>query len=194
MWSHGLAVDPVTGRIVLAVGEVRAAPAAGEPRGIVRVGRSDDGGLTWVWSTVPAAEPVDGVRQTSFRPTVAIVRGAVVVGLHTIDDVAASRAWRTDATLGTAVAVSFDGGASFGAPRPVTESRWRASALEAAVNGPGLRDRIDVAADGRLVYVFADARGAAPMPSRLAGRRLVHAAVLEVIRPARPGPPRAIPT
>jgi hypothetical protein len=61
------------------------------------------------------------------------------------------------------------------------------------VNGPGLRDRIDVAADGRLVYVFADARRAAPMPSRAAGRRLVHAVVLDVIRPARPAPPRAIP-
>ena len=174
MWTHGLDVDPGTGRVYLAVGHVAARPARGAPRGTVRVGRSDDAGRTWAWVTVPAMPEIDGQRQSAFKPTLAVGARSVVVGLHTIDDVAAREAWSADARIGTAVALSTDGGRTFTTPTLVTRARWRASALERAANGPGLRDRIELAADGRVVYAYADARLASASQARAPGPRQVY--------------------
>ena len=154
MWSHGLAWDPVGRRLLLAVGDVSGWTEA-RPRGVVRVGRSDDAGGNWTWADVPQLS-VEGHRQSLFRPTIVARGPVVVVGLRSIDDVAPTDASRTDATLGTAVAVSVDAARSFAAPMPVG-TRWRASTLAAAINGPGLRERIDRLADGRIVFAYGDA-------------------------------------
>lgn len=189
MWSHGLDVDPRTARVYLAVGDVTARPRGGDGRGSVRVGRSDDGGRTWAWTTLPPAPAVEGVRQSSFRPTLAVSGGVVFVGLHTIDDVPAKGAWAADARIGTAWTASTDGGRTFSTPSPIVDARWRASALERAYNGPGLRDRADVTADGRVVYAYADARTAPARPARATGQRQVHVVILLIERrPRAPSP------
>ena len=182
IWSHGLDVDRSTGRLYLAVADVATRPAKGEPRGTVRVGRSDDGGASWAWVTLPAAPPITGRLQSSFRPTIAVRNSVVLVGLHTIDDVASSNSSRTDARIGNAVAVSYDGGRSFPVPSLVSGKRWRASSLERTANGPGLRDRAEVAADGRIVYAYGDGRIAAAAPARSAGRRQIFVAMIAVQR------------
>jgi len=183
MWSHGLDVDPVSGSVFLAIADVSARPAAGHPRGAVRLGRSDDAGRTWTWTTLPQAPSIHGLRQSSFKPTL-VVRGPVVfVGLHTIDDVAAGAAWSADARIGNAYAVSVDGGLTFTTPKLVSSDRWRAAALERAINGPGLRDRAELTADGRIVYAYGDARIAAAKPARSAGPRQLYVALISVELP-----------
>jgi hypothetical protein len=57
------------------------------------------------------------------------------------------------------VAVSFDRGASWDGPRPVNRQRWRIGPIIATYNGPGLRDRGALLADGRTVYfAYGDGR------------------------------------
>jgi hypothetical protein len=116
---------------------------------------------------------IDGLRQSSFKPTIAVRGSVVFVGLHTIGDVPPNRAWKADALVGNATAVSFDRGLAFTTPALVSAERWRASALERAPNGPGLRDRAEVTADGRIVWAFGDGRMATKSPSRSAGHRQV---------------------
>ncbi len=184
MWSHGIGVDAGTGRVILAVADV-ARPALGRPRGTVRVGRSDDRGRTWTWVELAAPAPIDGIAQSSFKPTLAVAPGVVFVGLHSIDDLAPGAAGRTDARIGTASAVSLDGATTFTRPELVSSSRWRASSLEGAVNGPGLRDRVTVAADGSVVYAYADGRVAPRGASRSPGRRQVFVAWFSMPAEAR---------
>jgi hypothetical protein len=169
MWSHGLAWDAVGRRLFLAVGDVGGWTEA-RARGVIRVGRSDDDGGSWTWADVPQLS-VDGRRQASFRPTIVARGPLVVVGLRSIDDVAPADAKRTDASLGTAVAVSLDGARTFAAPMSIG-TRWQASTLATAVNGPGLRERIDRLADGRIVFAYGDA-GADEGPTVTGDRRVV---------------------
>lgn len=179
-WSLGLDVDPVTGRVFLAIGNYRTSRAATMPRGIIRVGRSDDGGETWRWTQLAPLPPVGGRPQSSFRPVIS-VSGAdlVVVGLRGITDVpvGTSPGLRLP-TLTEAYAVSLDDGITFDTPRSTSSIRWSAAALATATNGPGLRDGIDRAADGRVVYVYGDGRLARPAPDRRAGRVAIFAAIL----------------
>jgi hypothetical protein len=182
-WCHGLAVDPSDGTAYLAVGLYRAAPRAGAPRGVVRVGVSVDGGLTWRWRTlptvtIPGAAAAGGGRASASRPVLAALNGRVVVGFHAITDV--SRGGRPgEVAVGTYVAVSTDGGRSFAAPLPTTAARWAAAALERGLNGPGLRDDMAVTADGRAVYVHGDGRLAARAPARSWGRSAIFAALVD---------------
>jgi hypothetical protein len=116
----------------------------------------------------------------------------VVVGMHTIDDVRQAHAWTTDASIGTVLSVSSDRGATYSTPMAVSKERWRASALERAVNGPGLRDRAAFAADGTFLYAYGDGRSAKPSPSRAPGRRQIYVAAITIVSTegSRPGPRR----
>jgi peptidoglycan/LPS O-acetylase OafA/YrhL len=185
MWTHGLDVDPVTGTIYLAVSEYSAPVGAGA-RGTIRVGRSGDGGRTWTWTEIPAAPPIGGLRQSSIRPTVAARAGIVVVGLQTIDDAGSAGAF--DARIGAALAVSRDGGRTFETPAPIPGTQWRSSLLALALNGPGTRDRIDLAADGSAVFVYGDARDPDGRPAT-PGRSTIHLAIAEFPAPRTPGHP-----
>ena len=81
--------------------------------------------------------------------------------------------------VGTYVAVSTDRGRTFGIPIRTTRARWPAAALERGVNGPGLRDDVDLAADGRVVFVYGDGRLADPSPAASRGRAAVFVAVID---------------
>lgn len=178
-WSQGLDLDPASGRIYLAVADYAASATSGQARGTVRVGHSDDHGQTWTWLTLAAPPALDGRPQSSFRPTLAVRDGVVSVGLHSISDVPAG----TDPdlhlpTIGTAYAVSLDGGVTFTGPTRVTTVRWNAAALERTADGPGLRDRAEFTADGHVFYVYGDGRRAAPPPSPSAGRSAIYGALI----------------
>ncbi len=168
MWVHGFDIDPVDGRLYLAV--ARYGPArTGAPRGSIRVGRSDDGGATWTFRTLPAAPPAAGRRQSSFRPNLVVSGGSVVVTFRTLDDVASG------ATIGTAFAFSSDGGSSWQVPVSVSRTRWRAADLGEAVNGIGLRERAERLANGDVFWAYGDGRDAAGATGRTAvyGTRIV---------------------
>lgn len=177
MWSMGLDVDPASGRVVLAVGDIRAS----RPRGIVRVGRSDDGGATWAWVTLPSLPAVGGRPQSSYRPNVVAADGLVFVGLRGITDVAAGLSPSLHRpTIGAYYSVSLDGGRTFSEPVTLATVRWNAGALDPATNGPGLRERAERSADGTVVYAYADGRLAAPRPSARYGRATVFAVRVRV--------------
>jgi hypothetical protein len=189
-WSLALDVDPSSGRVFLAIADYQ--PAA-RPRGTVRVGRSDDQGLTWRWVVLPSLPNVAGLAQSSYRPSVAAVDGIVFVGLRGMTDVAVgTSSSRHLPTAGEAYAVSLDGGRTYGEPRPISPARWNAAALEPETNGPGLRERADRTVDGRLVYVYADGRFAAPAPSPHVGRAAIFIGVFTVSRQRGPRPPQQI--
>jgi hypothetical protein len=180
IWSLGLDVDPSSGRVFLAVADYQ--PSA-RPRGTVRVGRSDDLGLTWTWAALPSLPDVNGLTQSSYRPNIAAVDGRVFVGLRGITDVArGTRAGRQIPTIGEAYAVSLDGGRRFSPPGLISSDRWNAAALEPTTNGPGLRERADRTVDGRFVYVYADGRFAAPVPDPRVGRAAIYIEVVAAPR------------
>jgi hypothetical protein len=179
-WSLALDVDPSSGRLVLAVADYQ--PAA-RPRGTVRIGTSDDDGLTWTWVVLPPLPDVGGLAQSSYRPSVAAVDGRVFVGMRGITDVAqGSGAGRQIPTIGEAYAISLDGGRTFSAPGPISSERWNAAALGPATNGPGLRERADRTVDGRFLYVYADGRFGAPAPDPRVGRAAIFIAVFAEFR------------
>ena len=185
-WCQGLDVDRSTGVVYLAVADYTSAPRTGTPRGRVRVGRSEDGGRTWTWQTLPAVTlpgrpATGGGLGSSFKPTLAARDGVVFVGFHVITDVPrGTSAHRHRPVVGTYFAVSLDGGRTFAAPAAVTPVRWPAAALERGVNGPGLRERADFTADGRVFYAYADGRRAAPAPSAAWGRGAIYGALIDL--------------
>ena len=71
-----------------------------------------------------------------------------------------------NATMGLAFAVSTDGGRSWGRPRAVGMTRWRASDLGGVVNGVGLRERAERTSDGDVFWVYGDARLARRAPGK----------------------------
>jgi hypothetical protein len=150
-WLQGFDVDPVSGRLYLAVGDYRSQPA-GTPRGSIVVYASDDQGRTWTHQTIPAAPEVDGRVQSSFKPNLVAGAGYVMVAFHTLDDVAAG------ATVGNAYAVSFDGGVTWRGPVAITTARWRATNLAGLANGPGLRERAERTAGGDVFFTYGDGR------------------------------------
>jgi hypothetical protein len=182
-WCHGLDVDRATGTVYLAVTSYAAATPAGTPRGIVRVGRSGDRGRTWRWQTLPAvtlpgSAAAGGGLGSSFKPTLAARDGVVFVGFHVITDVRRGATAARRPVVGTYYAASVDGGRTYAAPAPVTRTRWRAAALERGVNGPGLRERADFTADGRVFYVYGDGRRATPARGRTWGRGAIYGALV----------------
>jgi hypothetical protein len=84
-----------------------------------------------------------------------------------------------NARIGAAWAVSTDGGRTFTRPAVIAGSRWRSSGLAAWINGPGTRDRLDIAADGTAIYAYGVGRDA--MTARSAAPGTVQVAR---IRPA----------
>ena len=68
MWLHGIDVDPATGSLYVAVAGYGPA-ADGRPRGTIRVGRSDDGGKTWSFATLPAAPDAGATTGRASGPT-----------------------------------------------------------------------------------------------------------------------------
>jgi hypothetical protein len=156
MWSHGLDVDPLTGHLYLAIGDF-AQSGTDRPAGSIRVGRSEDGGRTWSWSVLHAPPVTGGRPQSAFRPGIVARGGIVVVGMRTIDRVARRGA---TARIGAAWAVSTDGGRTFTRPAVIAGSRWGSAGLAAWINGPGTRDRLDIAADGTAVYAYGVGRDA----------------------------------
>jgi len=181
IWSHGLDVDPTTGTVYLAVANYAAA-SGDAVRGTVRVGRSLDQGRTWTWVRLPAMAPVAGYAQSLVRPTLSARGGIVIVGVRTIEEVPATAPSSRDARIGAAWTVSRDGGASFAAPILVPGSQWRSSYLRSVLNGPGTRERIDLAADQTAVFAYGASLD--PKTGRpVAGRSTLWAAVIVL-----PGP------
>jgi hypothetical protein len=183
-WCHGLDVDRSTGLVYLAVADYVSAPPMGTPRGRVRIGRSGDGGRTWSWRTLPAVTlpgrpAAGGGLGSSFKPSLAARDGIVFVGFHVITDPPRGTSpGRQVPVVGTYYVVSLDGGRTFATPARVTSARWNAAALERSVNGPGLRERADFTADGRVFYAYGDGRRAAPAPSAAWGRGSIYGALI----------------
>jgi hypothetical protein len=151
IWLQGIDVDPMTGRLYLAVAGY-GSPTNARPRGSIRVGHSDDAGKTWSFSRLPSAPDVNGDRQSSYRPNLVAGPGYVLVTFHTLDDVSSG------ATVGNAYTFSTDGGASWRTPAPASKSRWRAENIGGVVNGIGLRERAERLADGSVFWAYGDGR------------------------------------
>jgi hypothetical protein len=171
MWVHGLDVDSRTGRIFVAVGTYGGG-SGDRPYGVIRVARSEDRGATWTTTVLPAASLIAGRRQSSYRPNLVISGDAVVVTMRTIDDN------RADATIGSAAAVSWDGGLTWAPPIPVTGARWRASDLSGVVNGIGLRERAERTANGDIFWAYGDGRDAT---GARAGRTRIYGAWIRLV-------------
>jgi hypothetical protein len=128
---------------------------------------------------------VDGRRQSPHKPSLAIAGDVVLVGMHGLVDVPiGTRPGRGLATVGTAVAVSVDGGATFGRPVAVGRGRWDLEGLSRHANRAGLRDRMEAAVDGTIIWAFADGRGASPGASAANGRSRI--LVARIVVPPRP--------
>ncbi len=141
-WATGLAVD-ANGRVYFAV----------QGGGRIRILTSDDLGRTWTRRTLPGMHAIEGVDQRSVRPDLVSGDGFVAVLFHTVDASGSNR------RVGNAVAVSFDRGRSWVGPRLINGRRWRIDPIIATYNGPGLRDRGALFADGRTLYfAYGDGR------------------------------------
>jgi hypothetical protein len=181
-WTHGIDVDPSTGRVYLALADYVPNPGAGKPRGSIRLGRSDDMAQTWSWQTLPALAPdTSGRQQSAHKPTLVTGGGKVFVGFHVLSDVPLSTVG-IDSTVrvNNAFVVSNDGGNSWGTPRLVSSSTgWNPDWLDLSKNGAGLRDRAEVTAAGRVLWAYGDGRRARAKPDSRWGRCQVYAALID---------------
>ncbi len=167
-WATGLVVDS-GGRVYYAVAA----------DGRIRILTSNDHGRTWRLRYLPRAPAVGGLAQRSMRPELVAGDGFVAVLFHTVD------ASGTNRKAGNAAAVTFDRGASWVGPRPINRHRWAIRRIIATYNGPGLRDRGALLADGRTVYFgYGDGRD---------GLSAAFGARIRVTLPRRPCPPRRPP-
>ncbi len=177
-WTTGLDVDPVTGRLFLAVGEYVEQPAAGAARGAIHLGWSDDGGTHWRWTTLPALPMIGGRPQSAIRPNVVASGGIVVVTLHGLVDMPSDTGITDAATVGTAYAVSRDGGRTWEGPFPVTKARWSEAAVQLGRNGTGLRERAELTADGSVFLAWGDGRNVGSSRSATPGACSVYGALI----------------
>lgn len=146
MWSFGLAVDPTTGLVYMAVGA----------SGGIRIYRSSDKGLTWSYKMLPTPAAINDRSQYTMRPSLVAGKGFVMVTLHTMDKTSTSR------TVGNAYAMSYDQGVTWSRPKPISASRWRTIYFGSTYNGVGLRDRAELTASGKNIYfAYGDGRLAA---------------------------------
>lgn len=178
-WSHGLDVD-AAGTLHMAVADYRSKPPAGEPRGVVHVGRSVDGGASWTWGALPAPPKTNGQRQSAYRPTLAVSGATVFVGLHLMTDVPLGSKAGVATSSTTAFATSTDGGATFNAPQAIDGATWDPDWLDYGRNGPGIRDRAEVTAGGDVVYAWGDGRHGGPSGSAAWGRAQVYGAAFSI--------------
>jgi hypothetical protein len=181
-WTHGIDVSQTTGRVYLALPDYVTNPGAGNPRGSIKLGRSDDKGLTWSWQSLPAASAdSSGRQQSAHKPTLVVSGGKVFVGFHTLTDVPLSTTGiDSSVRVGNAFVVSTDGGDSWATPRLVSTSGWGPDWLDLTKNGAGLRDRAELTAGGRVLWGYGDGRRARPKPDSRWGRCQVYAAFIDL--------------
>lgn len=180
-WTHGIDVDPTSGRVYMAIADYITNPSAGSPRGFVRFGRSDDKGQTWNWQRLPSLAPdASGRTQSAHKATVAVRGNTVFVGFHVLTDVPLSSGPDPSVTVGNAFVVSTDGGATWGTPRLISSARWNPDWLDLTINGAGLRDRAEVTAGGRVLYAYGDGRKARAKPDSRWGRCQVYGALIDL--------------
>jgi hypothetical protein len=172
IWQQGIDVDPSTGRLFVAVAGYGAS-IHGRPRGAIRVGRSDDGGATWSFTTLPSLGNIAGRRQSSIKPNLVAGNGNVVVTFQALDDIGAN------ATVGNAFTFSSDGGLTWRTPAAVSAKRWLASALGGVVNGIGLRERAERLANGDVFWAYGDGRNATRTGT---GRTAIYGALIRIAR------------
>jgi hypothetical protein len=151
-WSHGLEVDPVTGGVVLAMGDYDSAVA--DPLGSIHVGRSPDG-LAWSWTTVPGLALPDGESSLPHWPTLAAAGKALFIGFHALAPTQPPTVW-------DAWALSGDGGATWSDPTVIGASGWDVDAVDHMRNGAGLRDQAQATADGVAAYAYAKGPSRSP--------------------------------
>lgn len=187
-WTVGLDVDPATGRVLVALADLDITPPRDRARGVIRVGRSDDDGRTWRWTTIPGMRAVRGRAVSPHKPSLAIAGDIVAVGLHGIVDVPlGTPPARGLATIGEAVAISHDGGVTFGVPEAVMPGRWDLEGLARLGNRAGVRDRMESTAGGMLVWAFADGRAGGSRPGS-ARARILLTRIVRVAPMLVPGP------
>ncbi len=181
-WTHGIDVSQTSGRVYLALPDYVTTPGAGNPRGSIKLGRSDDNGQTWSWQTLPAvASDASGRPQSAHKPTLTVSGGKVFVGFHTLTDVPLSTTG-IDSTVrvGNAYVVSGDGGDSWGTPKVVAATGWGPNWLDLSKNGAGLRDRAEVTAGGDVLWAYGDGRRARAKPDSRWGRCQVYATLIDL--------------
>ena len=193
-WCQGLDVDRATGIVYLAVADFVTRPRAGQPHGIVRIGRSADGGRTWSWRTLspvtlPGTIAAGGGLGSSFKPTVAARDGVVFVGFHVITDRVAGSAASAHPVVGTYYAVSVDGGRTFGTPAPDHERPLaRRAPSSAASTGPGCASGPTSPPTGTCSMSTATADGPRSLRRGVGQRRDLRSAHLPGLRVGdRPG-------
>jgi hypothetical protein len=181
-WTHGIDVSQTTGRVYLALPDYVPNAAAGNPRGSIKLGRSDDHGQNWSWQTLPAVAPdASGRQQSAHKPTLAVSGAKVFVGFHTLTDVPLSTTTiDSSVRVGNAYVVSADGGDSWGTPRMVSATGWGPDWLDVSKNGAGLRDRAEMTAGGDVLWAYGDGRRARPKPDSRWGRCQVYAALIDL--------------
>jgi hypothetical protein len=107
--------------------------------GTIRIGCSTDDGANWSWRTL------DVPGKQSFKASIAMADGVVFVGWHAVGE---------DGLVGTYYTLSYDGGATFLPPHPVTQATYHEPVI---TNGTGLRENADFE-NGRIYYAWGDAR------------------------------------
>jgi hypothetical protein len=186
-WAYGLSIDPISGAIYLAVGDVR--PVVSQPsEALVRLGTSLDGGVTWHWQEMPPID-VAGPRSEgrgasgSFRPVVAACgSNHVVVALRAITALTTSELRASSSRPPVAISgfafISSDGGTTWSKPLVTAKSLWSARVLGRSANGVGLSDSAACTAGGLAVFAYGDGRdGSAVGP--LWGRTSIYLAVVD---------------
>lgn len=186
-WAYGFSIDPVSGAIYLAVGDVR--PVVSQPSAaVVRLGTSLDGGLTWHWQDMPPID-VAGARSEgrgasgSFRPVVAACgNNHVVVGLRSITAFTTSELRATTSRPPVVISgwafLSSDGGSTWSKPLVTAKALWSARVLGRSANGIGLSDSATCTAGGLAVFAYGDGRdGSAAGP--LWGRTSIYLSVVD---------------
>lgn len=181
-WSQGLDVD-AQGRVYLAIHNYRPKAATSEPRGVIRLGRSDDRGKTWTWSRLPGLAPVAGRQQSAHKPTVVVSGRTVFVGFHVLSDFPIGTSPTSQATIGNAFTISYDRGATWTTPVAISGARWSPEWLDPARQRAGLRDRAELTADGRVFYAYGDGRDAAAKPDPRWGRGQIYGSLITLGEP-----------
>ena len=100
-YSHGLDVS-AAGTVLIALADYRTGITAGDPRGVIRVGRSLDGGRSWTWRGCRLAATINGRPQSAFRPALVVRGGTVLVGLHLLIDVPVGTSYSSNAKVANA--------------------------------------------------------------------------------------------
>jgi hypothetical protein len=180
--TNGLDVNQNNGHVYLAVANYITNPQAGDPRGFIRLGSSDDMGQSWSFQRLPSM-PADGSgrQQSAHKPSLVVRGSTVFVGFHVLsDDPLSTSSIDYSVTVGNAFIVSTDGGGSWGAPRLISSARWNPNWLDLTRQGAGLRDRAELTAGGRVFYAYGDGRKARAKPDSRWGRCQIYGTLIDL--------------